>query len=97
MYQHLRLIEVSLPDEELVARKPSKRSKQEDVQALIHRYALFLKHKSFSHQAEYRLVWLSNSKDLPENLDIKVPEARELCSREGTFEFEVFGEPFRSR
>lgn len=93
MYQHLRLIEVSLPDEELVARKPSKRSKQEDVQALIHRYALFLKHKSFSHQAE----WLSDSKDLPENLDIKVPEARELCSREGTFEFEHFGEPFRSR
>jgi len=97
MYQHLRLIEVSLPDEELVASKPSRRSKQKDVQALIQRYTLFLKHKSFSHQAEYRLVWLSDSKEQPEYLDIKAPEARGLCSREGAFEIEHFGEPSLSR
>ena len=97
MYQHLRLIEASLPDENVGASKSSRRSKREEVQALIQQYALFLKHKSFSHQAEYRLVWLSGSRDQPEHLDIKVPETRELCSRQGTFELEQFGEPPVSR
>ena len=95
MYQHLRLIEASLPDENVKASDATRRSKQEDVRALIQQYALFLKHKSFSHQAEYRLVWLTDSKVLPEHLDISVPEARELCSREGTFELDKFGESQR--
>ena len=97
MYQHLRLIESSLLDESESAGTSSGRSSRAKLQALIQQYALFLKHKAFSHQAEYRPVWLSDSKDLPEHLDIKVPEARELCSREGTFELEQFGEPPRSR
>ena len=93
MYQHLRLIEASLPDEKVGVRKSSRSAKRNDVQALIQHYALFLKHKSFSHQAEYRLVWQSDSDDLSEHLDIKVPEARELCSTQGTFELDQFGEP----
>jgi hypothetical protein len=97
MYQHLRLLEASLPNEKEGASTSSELSKREQLQWLLQRYALFLKHKSFSHQAEYRLFWLSDSGDLPEHLDIKVPEAREVCSREGTFELEQFGEPPSSR
>lgn len=93
MYQHLRLVEARLPEEDANADTSSERPGRAKIQALIQQYALFLKHKAFSHQAEYRLVWLSDSKELPEHLDIKVPEARDLCSRDGSFELEGFGEP----
>jgi hypothetical protein len=92
MYQHLRLVEAGLPEPNAGQGGRSSRSQREAVQALIQQYTLFLKHKSFSHQAEYRLVWLSGAAGLPEHLDIRVPEARELCSREGSFELEGFGE-----
>lgn len=89
MYQHLRLIEASLPPESDTDTSSAGLPIQAKARELIQRYALFLKHKAFAHQAEYRLIWMSSSKDLPNYLDIKVPEARELCSREGTFEHEA--------
>jgi hypothetical protein len=72
MYQHGRLVEASLPDNTKGSRS-SARAKQRELAAMIQRYAHFLKHKSFSHQAEYRLLWLTDAEDAPEHLDIKGP------------------------
>ena len=40
----------------------------------------FLKEKSFADQAEYRLLWLID-RDADAFIDIKVPDARQYCSR----------------
>jgi len=40
---------------------------------------LFLKQKSFAHQAEYRLLWFTDGV-VPPYLSIKVPDARQFCS-----------------
>lgn len=42
--------------------------------------ALFLKEQRYSHQAEYRILWLTSGTTEP-FLDIKVPDAISLCSR----------------
>lgn len=97
MYQHLRLIDVSLQQLTKPGASASEKHDQSKVAALIQQYAIFLKHKSFSHQAEYRLVWHSDISTREDYLDIKVPEAIELCSREGVFELEDFGETSPTR
>src|ERR1041385_1726306 len=43
-------------------------------------YPLFLKHKTFAHQSEYRLIWLTSA-DAEGFLDIRAPEAIQFCSR----------------
>ena len=43
---------------------------------------LFLKEIRFSCEAEYRFIWFSSSSVAP-YLIVKVPEAREFCSRPG--------------
>lgn len=40
---------------------------------------LFLKEKKFAHQMEYRLLWMCSS--IEEQIDIKVPDARQFCKR----------------
>lgn len=42
--------------------------------------SLFIKHKSYASQSEYRLLWLARE-DTPEYIDIKCPEARAFCTR----------------
>ena len=42
-------------------------------------YPFFLKHSSYSHQVEYRLLWITSTV-IDGFLDIKVPEAIPLCS-----------------
>ena len=97
MYQHLRLVEAALSTKPNENRGSDDPLHQAEVRELIQRYALFLKHKAYSHQAEYRLVWMSDAANLPAHLDIKVPEVRELCSREGSFEHESLGKPTAMR
>lgn len=41
---------------------------------------LFLKDKSFSHQVEYRYVWIVRNRE-SDFIDIKVPEAIQFCER----------------
>lgn len=48
---------------------------------------LFLKERSFAAQAEYRFVWFCASPVEP-HFDIRVPEARELCSKGSDFQVE---------
>jgi hypothetical protein len=43
-------------------------------------YPLFLKEKSYSHQMEYRFVWIIEGPTY-DYLDIKVPEAIQFCSK----------------
>jgi len=43
-------------------------------------YPMFLKDKSFSHQVEYRYVWIVRKKE-SDFIDIKVPEAIQFCER----------------
>jgi len=40
----------------------------------------FLKERSYAHQIEYRMLWLTNS-DIEDFMDIKVPEAVQFCTR----------------
>jgi len=40
----------------------------------------FIKHNSFAHQVEYRMIWITDH-EVNDFLDIKCPEAVELCSR----------------
>jgi hypothetical protein len=42
-------------------------------------YPYFLKDKSYSHQMEYRLLWLTSS-ETNDYIDIKAPEAIQFCS-----------------
>jgi hypothetical protein len=48
---------------------------------------IFLKGVHFAWQAEYRLVWFSSGLASP-YLEIKVPEARELCTKGNDFQIE---------
>lgn len=41
-------------------------------------YPFFLKHSSYAHQLEYRLLWITSS-PVQDFLDIKVPEAIPIC------------------
>jgi hypothetical protein len=41
-----------------------------------------LKHRSFSHQAEYRLIWRTRG-EAPNVLFVECPEARKFCDRGG--------------
>lgn len=43
-------------------------------------YPLFLKHKSYAHQSEYRFVWITRNETV-DYLDIKVPEAIQFCQQ----------------
>ena len=47
-------------------------------------YPFFLKHKSYLHQGEYRLLWMTSAR-VEGFLDIKVPEAIPFCSRPRSF------------
>jgi hypothetical protein len=40
----------------------------------------FLKHKTFAHQVEYRLIWMVTA-GVGDYLDLKVPEAVRFCAR----------------
>lgn len=41
----------------------------------------FSKLTKYAHQHEYRMLWHSGSKSLPDYLDLKVPEARQYCRK----------------
>ena len=93
IYQHLRLIEAEIDDTERTQNASESDGRQNRAATAIagaRHYQYFLKHKSFSHQAEYRLLWFfANDSERREYLDIKVPEARELCSAPESFEFDA--------
>lgn len=42
---------------------------------------LFIKTINYSNQHEYRFLWHSSNENLPEHLDLKVPEAVNFCRR----------------
>jgi hypothetical protein len=42
-------------------------------------YLLFLKHTSYAHQSEYRMLWFVDS-PVTGHIDIKAPDAREFCT-----------------
>lgn len=42
---------------------------------------LFSKTNNYSHQHEYRFLWHSFLKKMPDYIDIKIPEAREFCRK----------------
>ena len=86
MYQYARLIETDVDRGSGLALN-SPHINESIANALQH-YPYFLKHRSFSHQAEYRLLWFSSASNGADYLDIKVPEARELCSLVGAFEYD---------
>ena len=44
----------------------------------LRHFPVFLKEKNYSHQTEYRFVWLVKGR-VGDYLDIKVPEAVQLC------------------
>jgi len=50
------------------------------VSSKARHYPLFLKHKSYAHQSEYRFVWLTNN-TTEDFLDIKVPGAIQFCEK----------------
>jgi hypothetical protein len=41
----------------------------------------FLKHRNFSNQSEYRLLWFTAA-SIADYIDVQVPEARDVCSTE---------------
>jgi hypothetical protein len=51
------------------------------VGRMAEKHAFFLKHWSLSHQAEWRLIWLSSNALKTDELDVVVPEARHFCAR----------------
>ena len=94
MYHRHRYIESNVSEADRASVDKAAPSVAAALDAIGH-YPLFLKHRSYSHQAEYRLVWTTDAPLKVAHLDIKVPEARDLCSRPGVFEFDdaVFNPP----
>ncbi|MHB8093825.1 MAG: hypothetical protein ACYDH0_02690 [Candidatus Aminicenantales bacterium] len=87
LYQGMKIIERDLGFIDITKFKdpadPSKLAKPRLDRFIIDQmkhYPFFLKEKSFSHQAEYRLLWITSS-PIDGFIDIKVPEAIPLCSR----------------
>jgi hypothetical protein len=52
----------------------------EIAQGAVSPSAYFLKERSFSHQAEYRLLW-NSSREVSPTIDVVCPEAREFCTK----------------
>lgn len=91
MYQNRRLIEAAIDDTSTssdIFNEGSRNDLEGALKDAVQHFPFFIKHRSFSHQAEYRLLWVTSVQQPGDYLDIKVPEARELCSLPGTFEFE---------
>ena len=85
LYQDTKIIEKDLGYIELDSFKSQTGPMYSNkLQAFIRQqmsyYPYFLKDKSYSHQLEYRLIWLTNSKT-NDFLDIKAPEAVQFCTR----------------
>ena len=60
--------------------KPNRELLEKFTREQMAHYPFFLKHKFYSHQVEYRLLWMTSA---PADgfIDIKVPEAIAFCSR----------------
>ncbi len=52
----------------------------EFILSRMRHYPLFLKHKDYAHQVEYRFVWVVRER-LGPYLDLKVPDAVRFCER----------------
>lgn len=86
IYQYRKIIEQDLGYIKMNQFNDTDNPKHINVKALnnfilkkMGHLSLFLKDKSFSHQSEYRYVWLVSNKET-DFIDIKVPEIREICT-----------------
>jgi len=59
--------------------EPNKERIRQFINDQMKHYPFFLKDSSYSHQVEYRLVWITSS-PVQNFLDIKVPEAIPICT-----------------
>jgi hypothetical protein len=60
--------------------QPNRERLERFINDQMKHYPFFIKHSSYSHQIEYRFVWITSSptKDF---LDVKVPEVISICSK----------------
>jgi hypothetical protein len=61
----------------------------EEIQRIVFegmkQYPYFLKHERYANQVEYRFVW-QIAGEIPDYLDISIPEAIQWCTRPGHFD-----------
>jgi hypothetical protein len=58
----------------------------------VRHYPYFVKHSTFAHQLEYRLVWLTDH-EVTEPLTVKVPAAIQHCQRDTPNRWGLSGRP----
>lgn len=87
LYQRMKIIERDLGYIDLKQFSDPKAPSKINMERLtrfindqMKHYPFFLKDSSFSHQVEYRFVWITSS-PVQDYLDIKVPEVISVCDR----------------
>ena len=81
LYQHMKIVEQDLGYID-VNRFKNKAMLDDFIVSRMAHYPLFLKDKSFAHQAEYRYIWVVRNKE-SDYLDVKVPDAIQFCTKPG--------------